>query len=198
MCLLFTGCDASIFYNETAKADGLTIEISRKADKCFAGLYTCDNYEENMEITIPDSYDGVPLTQLGGYVGSGAPSPFCIELGGEYSYIASGSDCFYMYDGENICCWDEEGSVVFDGEYSVEEVVFTLRLGKNISEIEKVAMDFYYTQLNEDGSITVYHPVVSIVCDKANKHFYSEGGKLYSRETDELIKAFDYKTDSDS
>ncbi len=200
VCGVFAGCDASVFYNETAVVDGLTIEISRKANNCFAGCYTCDGYEENMEITIPDSYDGVPLTQLGGYVGSGAPSPFCIELGGEYSYIASDSDYMYFYDGERLFCLDnclDDESVEFEGEYNIEETVFTLNLGKNISKIEKVAMGFYYTSLNDDGSITVYHPVVYVVCSEENKHFYSENGRLYSRKTNELIKDFDYKTDSE-
>ena len=197
VCGVFAGCDASVFYNETAVVDGLTIEISRKANNCFAGCYTCDGYEENMEITIPDSYDGVPLTQLGGYVGSGAPSPFCIEMGRYFEEGPSDFDVYYSRDGEKVICETDDKIYVFEGEYRIEEMVFTLKLGKNISKIERVVMGDYYPQLNEDGSVTIYHPVVYVVCSEENKHFYSENGRLYSRKTNELIKDFDYKTDSE-
>ncbi len=190
--LIFAGCDASIFYNESAVVNGLRIEISREANKCFAGCYTCNDYEENMEITIPDSYDGIPLTQLGGYVGSGAPSPFWIDTEGKYTNIPYDADVSYWYDGEKALCESDDALSEFNGDYRIENVIFKLNLGKNITRIELVSMGDYLAWINEDESITFYHPVVYIVCSEENKHFYSRDGRLYSRETDELITAFSY------
>ena len=76
--------------------------------------------------------------------------------------------------------------------YSVENPVFTVNIGKNIDAIVNVDMDVYYPHINEDGSITFYHPVVNINCSKENKHFYSKDGKLYYKETDELVSDFAY------
>ena len=55
--------------------------------------------------------------------------------------------------------------------------------------------DSYYPHINEDGSITFYHPVVEINCAEENKFFYSQDGKLYDKETDELISDFAYIDD---
>lgn len=191
ICLsfLFSGCDlfldSSVNYNESGSVNGLYIAINRKANCCFVGQYDCSEYTENAEIIIPDEYDGVPVTKIGGYYGVGVPSPFRIELGDAYMNAPSDSDFYGVFSGNLESYGIEE-------EYSVEELVFTLRIGKNISEIEFVSMGEYYPHINDDGSITFYHPVVNVVCSEENKSFYSKDGKLYNKETDELIEEFNY------
>jgi len=55
-------------------------------------------------------------------------------------------------------------------------------------------MEQYYPHINEDGSITFYHPVVYVICSENNTYFYSQNGKLYDKKTNELISAFAYAT----
>ena len=76
--------------------------------------------------------------------------------------------------------------------YTVKNVEFDLYIGKNIETIEFISMNDYYPHINEDNSITFYHPVVSVTCSEENKFFYSKDGKLYSESSDELITDFSY------
>ena len=80
----------------------------------------------------------------------------------------------------------------FVDEYVIEDVVFILNIGKNIEVVDYVVMDEYYPHINEDGSITFYHPVVNINCSEENEHFYSKDGKLYDKKTNALINEFEY------
>ena len=77
------GCffeEVSLLYSDHETVDGFFISINKTANCCFVGGYTCTEYAENLEITIPDHYDGIPIKRIGGYSGSGAPSPFSISL----------------------------------------------------------------------------------------------------------------------
>jgi hypothetical protein len=76
-------------------------------------------------------------------------------------------------------------------EYTVEEVLFQLHIGKNIDVVDFVLTD-YYPHINEDGSITFYYPVVYITCSDENTTFYSKDGKLYYKSTDALVEEFTY------
>jgi hypothetical protein len=79
-------------------------------------------------------------------------------------------------------------------EYSIEDVVINLNIGKNIEVIDFVVMHQYFPHINEDRSITFYRPVVNICCSDENKYFYSKDGKLYNKITNQLISDFAYAT----
>lgn len=182
------GCpneDLSLQYSEHAEMDGFYIGINKRASCCFVGNYECEKYTENMEITIPDEYQSMPVKRIGGYIGRGYPTPFIIAMGDLYMNAPEESEYNKVYIGD-INNFDIEEN------YSVENPVFTVNIGKNIDAIVNVDMDVYYPHINEDGSITFYHPVVNINCSKENKHFYSKDGKLYYKETDELVSDFAY------
>lgn len=188
--LLFslTGClaeEISLYYDETAEKDGFFFAINETANCCFVGSFNCDEYTENMEITIPDEYEGKPITQIGGYFGRGVPSPFRISVSDIYVNAPEGSEYHSIYSGD-IDEFDIEA------DYTVQNIVFTLNIGKNIKTIKYVNMDDYYPHINEDNSITFYHPVVEINCSKENKFFYSKDGKLYDKKTNESVGDFAY------
>ncbi len=188
LILCLSGCiaeDISLLYTESAVKDGLSIAVNRTADCCFVGEYKCPDYTQNFEITIPDDYEGIPITQLGGYRGRGVPSPFLISVTDIYMNAPEGSNFKSVYSG-NL---DEYN---ISEEYTITDLPFVLNLGKNIETIKYVVSDEYYPHLNDDGTITFYHPVVSINCSVENENFYSENGKLYSKKTKELISEFDY------
>ena len=184
LILTLCSCTASILYNDDAYVDGLYISINKTANRCFVGGYTPTNNNDSRIINIPDEYNGVPVKQLGGYFGRGVPSPFSISLS---DYINSSPESEYggVFTGD-------PAEYAIDVDYTVENVVFVLSIGKNISSIEYVMMDEYYPYTNEDGSIIFYHPVVTVNCSDENKHFYSKDGKLYNKKTDELIEDFSY------
>ena len=190
LALCLSGCvleETSFLYSDVAEKDGFYIAINKTANCCFVGSYNCAEYNENLEITIPDDYEGVPIKQIGGYYGRGVPTPFSISL--DDLYLNAPEDSVYsaVFNG-NI----DEFNISED--YVVEEIIFNLNIGENVENIEYVVMDQYYPHINEDGSITFYHPVVDINCSDENEHFYSRQGKLYNKKTDELISDFAYMT----
>lgn len=177
--------EAAIQYRERAEKDGFYIAINKIANCCFVGSYDCDKYSENMEITIPDYYDDMPVKRVGGYSGRGVPAPFAISVAGLYMNAPEDSEFDAVYTGDIH-------NFGFDEDYTVENLEFTLNIGKNIDTIANVRMDGYYPHINADGSVTFYHPVVNINCSEDNEHFYSKNGKLYVKETNELVTDFAY------
>lgn len=172
----FCGCelleDLSLLYVGSVYVDNLHICINETADCCFAGSYTCNEYTYGMEITIPDEYEGKPIKHIGGYYGRGVPTPFYFDISS-----ASTNDMVY--------------STVDEAQYEVMDLPYVLNIGKNVDTIVYV-VNRYYPNIEEDGSVVFYHPVVSINCSEENKHFYSENGKLYNRKTQELVEDFYY------
>jgi len=188
VCL--SGCvfeNVSLFYNEYTEANGLLIAVNDMANCCFVGKYTCKDYNPNQAIIIPDAYDNKPITRIGGYYGRGVPTPFYISLAELYMNAPEGSDYAAVYSGD-IQSFD------ISDNYRVEDVVFRLYIGQYINTISYVAMEDYYPHINDDGSITFYHPVVNIVCSEDNPHFYSENGKLYHKNSRQLVEDFSYVT----
>ncbi len=188
LILCLSGCifeEISLFYDDFGEMDGFCIAVNETANCCFVGGYTCTEYAENMEITIPDKYDNKPITRIGGYMGRGVPTPFGISV--SELYMNAPEDSEY----HSVFCGDIAGFDITE-DYRVQELPFIVNIGKNIKSIENVNMVKYYPHINEDGSITFYHPVVSIKCSDENKYFYSENGKLYNKKTKELITEFEY------
>ncbi len=183
-----SGCffdEVSLLYSDSAQVDGFYVGINRTSRCCFVGSYNCTEYAENLEITIPDDYEGIPIKRIGGYYGSGVPTPFLISLADLYMNAPEGNEYDAVFNGDI-------NEFEIPEDYVIEDVVFNLNIGKNIEIIEFVVMDKYYPHINDDGSITFYHAVVNITCSDENKHFYSKDGKLYDKKTDELISDFAY------
>ena len=184
MLFLLSGCDSDIamLYTESATVDHLRIEINKLQNCCFASVYEYDGTEAGLQITIPDDCNGIPVVKLGGFIGSGAPSPFFIALSC-YLNAEEGSEWYGVYH-ESLTA-----------DYPVENIVFSLHIGKNIKEMDFLNMDTYYPHVNEDGSILFYHPVVEVTCSEENPYYYAEDGKLYEKTTDKLVDVFDYAAD---
>ena len=174
------------FYSFVETKNGFDIAVRKFPRSAFVAGYTCTEYIENMEITIPDECDGIPITQLGGATGTGFPSPFGISLQSLMNAPKESEfDCVF---------WGNLDDFDISVEYHIEHPVFRLNIGKNIEKIDSIAMDVYFPHVNDDGSITFYRPVVYIVCSDENKHFYSKDGKLYDKKTNRLISEFEYAT----
>ena len=82
LCLSLCGCaGCSLAYNFEVE-DEFAFCTNKIANCCFVG--SCAPSGEERVITIPDEYNGIPITRIGGYFGRGVPEPFCIDLAEEY------------------------------------------------------------------------------------------------------------------
>ena len=189
VCLTFSlsGCyleKISLMYDSTIEYEGFEISVNEMADCCFVGAYNCDNYTEGYEITIPDEYNNKPIKFIGGFFGRGVPTSFYIYVNNIIN-APEGSNFHGIYFGS-----DENDEYLKN--YEVVDMHFIINIGKNIEAVKYTTKDYYFPHINNDGSVTYYHPVVYINCSKENKYFYSKDGKLYSKKSNELVDEFSY------
>ena len=172
------GCglwDACVFYSGGEISDGFyccsnTLPFMQRA---FVSVYQWDGTEEGQTILVPDTFHGKRITKLGGYEGSGAPSPFFVRLPDGYR------------GGIRYSSARAEESV------AVENILFVLRLGKFISKMELIdGRSCYYC--GEGESFVCIRPAYYVECSPENPNLYSENGRLYSRADDSLIEDFFY------
>lgn len=83
-----------LVYNLSGEADGF--QIYEGIFDCYAAEYLWDG--KTTEITVPDSYNGKPITSLGGFYGRGVPCSCRID----YNGFEPENTHFVMYFGENI------------------------------------------------------------------------------------------------
>lgn len=185
LLLHFFGGNIFYLYTSKGESDGLWYATNKVSDCVYVGNYTPTESEDPYVITIPDTISGRPVTHLGGYYGRGLPTPFMISMA-HYMNAPERS----TYD----CVYGKASLKNIENLYTIENIVFDLYIGKNLRHITNVVMDNYYPHINADGGITFYHPVVRLHCSVENQHFYSLDGKLYNKETRELISDFEYAT----
>ena len=179
IALLFTGCGGCSLNYSVTDADGLTIGYSRLDGNAFVGCVTCA--AEQTEIVIPDAYNGLPVTNLGGYFGRGVPTPFYIE-----PPIAE----------ENVFCTDNS-EITESGALPSAKVLnlrYTLKIGKNIKDAAFVRMPVWVAE-HDDGTVTVYRPLVYIEVDAGNRVFYAENGVMYRKADHGRVDGFLYALD---
>ena len=58
--------------------------------------------------------------------------------------------------------------------YDIKNVVFKLKIGKNLKEVGNAELCDYFPKADNKGNITLYHPVLYVECSKENKHFYAK------------------------
>lgn len=184
-CVLRLALGIPVWFGESEELDGVEVIYNNLLKTASVSCYISDSDNEDFVITVPDECNGIPVTKIG-YDFALLAAPFSIDMD---SYMNAPEDSKYY----NTCFTSDMIATCTDGELlRIEDVVFKVHIGKNIKKINDVNMDYYYPHLNEDGSITFYHPVVEIYCSEDNKHFYSEDGRLYKRSNGELIRDFSY------
>ena len=185
LLICLSGCfteNIAFCYTESARQDGFNLAINKTANCCFAGGFECTEYTDCMQISIPDEYNGIPVTQLGGYFGRGVPSPFSINVDMRLSENDAYPDTYpSSYSFSSL----PAGS-------KTKDILFNLYIGKNLKTIEFVDMDCYNPFFNEAGEVIYYHPVVYVTCSEENPNFYTKDGMLYYKNTDELVTEFAY------
>ena len=185
---LFITLSACTFYDASeTTSDGWFVCYSNLFRNCFVGPYYWNGDPENMTLTIPDTYNNFPVTELGGYSGRGVPTPFEVLLPDEYN-VEFGTN----YNPKD---YPEDTSDLYPNGYKVVELKFSLIIGKNLSKIKNTLMG-YYAVKQTDGSYILYHAVYYVTCAEENKAFYSKDGRLYYKANDELIEDIAYPVNS--
>ena len=167
LCVLMGGC--SLAYSWQESDDGLSAYGVSKGDAFF--IY--QQWDGESVIAVPDQFDGVPVTRLGGYTGRGYPCPFSIPLP-EDIY---GTDRCTLSDDY----FGEEAR--FPNGYEIKEVPITVRLGKNVKSLYYCVEREYYEVETEGEKTVFYRPVWLFECADENKTFYAENGILYEKST---------------
>ena len=185
--LIFSLCGCSLLYTHVNNAVGsFDVGCSEKLGKAFLATYNWDGSEEGMNIVLPESYNGIKITGLGGYTGTGVPDPFMIEPNEKAR--------------ENLCpnatVWAHSGGKIVAGPESIHHLRFKLHINKQIEEIKNLsAGGFIIAQYIEDGQSkeNVYVLTCYVTCDEENETFYSKDGKLYYKKDDTLVEDIVYE-----
>lgn len=172
LVMLFILCACTYESMDTEGGIGYLSGGNGAAAYCF----TWDGDGDNTDIVIPDRLGNKRVKALGGYYGRGVPCPFFIDVTERVGqdFIASESVDYEQLE-------DDIGILYFD---------FDLYLGKNIGSVYSEPR---VTVGTVNGERTAYCPRVYVHCDEENKSFFSEDGRLYYRETGELVDTLIYK-----
>ena len=166
--LSLCACSLEYTYSNGKTVDGVYYVFSDARKICFASHYSWDEKEKNITITIQDEVDGYKVVALGGFIGSGVPTPFGVYtqnpiMGGDVRCIRKGT--------------------------AVEEIGVTVRLGKNVKQIDCANMN-HFLQTKEG----TYIFIAKFEIDENNKYFETdETGRLtYSKYSPDYIDYFNY------
>lgn len=168
LMLSLCSCSLEYDYSKGKTVDGVYYVFSSVRKICFASHYTWDEKDKNITINIPDEVDGYKVVALGGFTGSGAPTPFGIFTP---NAIMGGS----------IGCIDENAIV--------EKISVTIHLGKNVKEIDCTNMNHFLQ--TKKGT---YIFLAKFEIDDNNEYFKAdESGKLtYSKYSQDYLDRFNY------
>lgn len=171
LCISFLS-QCSLMYSDkkNLSSDNLSYYNHTIFRSCFAGNYTWPSEEEYAELDIPDECEGYRVTSLGGYIGSGGPCPFMVQMPDTRSIYSEGT----LPDNAKI-----------------EQYYLAINIGKHLRKVEIVEMKVYYNL----GSNRFAQILVTVNCVPENPYFYSENGKLYNRLDHSLVEEFFYYSD---
>lgn len=169
-CVPFFLQGSLMYGNKTVLSDNLRYYTHNIFKSCFVGDYTWPAGEKYAVLDIPDACEGYRVTSLGGYIGSGGPCPFDVNL-------------------PNAASVHMEGTLPEDAQ--IEQYHLVINIGKYIQEDGLIVMDGYH-KVGNDRFVQI---LVTVNCSPENPVFYSENGKLYKRADDSPVDGFFYYSD---
>lgn len=185
LCTSFLGCNYSYQYKTHAQ-DGFDIGYNTGTHDAYVATYRWDGNENNCNVVIPESYDAMPITALGGYHGLGVPDAFEIRLPDAYKSELSSEANFWGW------------SNAYTDFSRVETVLldFHIHISKNIEKIALSNLGDTYVGQYYDGENYELKVLVAFrytfTCDENNETFYAKDGKLYYKENDTLVSDIFY------
>ena len=215
-CSLFTLSACTTYDSYWEEDESILFGYSEYKNEAFIGEYFWRGHlGEDMDIVIPNTYKGAPLTALGGYYGTGVPTPFQIYFEGTDDLK---KELFGDVDGKWSSIHNKIGNTQDEvyadvkaeleryyeitNDFEVKDVVFNLHIGSNLQRIELISSIYVSDMIkeitflmNDDESevLSVCAFSFEITVDKENKYFYSDGlGRMYYKETNNLVDCFLY------
>ena len=181
MMIMAILCACDVYSGGTKTEGNFTYRFNEGKKRAMVSSWKWDGDLNNTVIEIPDELDSAKIDALGGATGTNAPiDPFEIETDYTISFLFNGPDKFY---GDNI---------------SFEDVVFTLKIGKNVKNIRTAYTNRdddirnYAPIQKEDGSWVIYRIYFEVVVDEENKSLYSENGKVSAKSGSPTIDLLPY------
>ena len=180
ICLSFSGCSLMYEY-ELDAIDNFDVGYSKILNNAFLSSYSWDGSDDTKNIVIPEEYQGIPITELGGYYGRGVPCAFGVDL----PEVLQNNLCIEASQWFCSSVYEDIGSV--DTIY----LNFNIHISKNIKQITEHTLDCFYEGTYFDGEdnhskiIVVF--LYNITCDEENNTFYAKDGKLYLRKDNTLV-----------
>lgn len=188
---LFSLSACSMYYDiEDAEFEGrmMGMGYAEKLNRAFVGYVVTDN-QEGETIVLPDDYNGMPVTELGGYVGRGYPCPFLVEP----LFLNEDETHYYVISRDE----DLAEGTTSTTEVITHNITYHVLLPKNLKELVYVHGRYIYLKKSKESADTepveVYRILYYFELDESNPYFYTENGKLYNKKTNELIDAFIYE-----
>lgn len=202
--LMFSSC--SVSFDQTGYHDGLAIHYGELSGYAFAGEYEIEEPCREITINVPDSYEGHPVKQLGGYFGMGVPTPFGVYFSYQHFYHS-----YYSFESDIIDIsynLPDESRWVSASDAVILPMTVTVNIGPNVSAIggpnapgTAPASDSddrplrgtgLYMSIDCADEKVFYIPAYYFNCSEENTTFYSKNGRLYFREDDRLVEYFAY------
>lgn len=157
------------------------VGYSKILNNAFLSSYNWEGSEETKNIVIPEEYNGIPITELGGYYGRGVPCAFGVSF--------SESLLNNLCDEANE--WFVSEIYVDTGSVKTIYLNFNLHISKNIKQITEHTLNCFLEGKYFDGddyySKIIVVPLYNISCDEENDTFYSKDGKLYYKKDNVLF-----------
>ena len=176
--VLLGGCTG---YEDSETIDGVNYWINSFEKQAFAGECNWQVSDEPADITIQETVNKATVTKLGGFFGTGVPSPFSLVADADTYQFA--------------------GSEIYASEYGLpivtKDVPITIHLPKTIEEVKYTQAPLYFGNLTEEGVVEFLHPQILIDCSDENQTFYSENGILYRKDDHSIIDFNDEKSNYD-
>ena len=153
--------------------DNVQYYFNSKEKTCFAAGYIWDG--KSTDIVIQDEVDGYKVTELGGYVGRGYPTPFCIH----YKYYNDN-------DGPFNLLWESDVPETAVVHY----VNFNIKIGKYVNCLQNIDFSDYYMMDKNN----YFKPLVTFSVSPENNDFsVDKSGKIFNvKEGSKYIDDFDF------
>ena len=180
---------------ERYEENGFEIAYNAEKKDAVLGVYTWNGDINNMDIVIPNTYKDAAVTSLGGYVVNSRGIYFAIE-GAPQNFTSSFLIDKNLKNKNDIDNYVKERMEKEDVNYTVEELVFNIKIGSNLKKIgyaHDAEFHMGHIRILESGDAIAYIVSFKIEVDPQNEYFYSdELGRMYSRENNKLVTTFLY------
>ena len=173
MCLSLL-CSCNLYDGKEKRVDGFSLRLNSSGDRAMVESWTWSGDLDDTIIEIPDMYDNTAkIDALGGAVGANAAKNM-------FTIIPD--------SGVNF-----KSSKEYSADPATEDIVFTLKLGKNIHSLDVDFSECAFVQVPaKNGAYEIYRICITLECSDENEAFYSEDGKLYRRSGNTLVSEFPY------